>query len=193
MPRSAPPITGDRAATRANLLSSARRLFSGAGYGQVGVREIAAGADVNAALVNRYFGSKLGLFTEAVGESFTVGNLLVGDRSTLGDRLARYLVRPRPDGFDPTMVLLHSAPHPEAGAVLRAALAEQVASPLAAWLGGDDARERSGLVVSVLFGFTLTRDVIGASVLGGDRDVLVGHLGDVLQRLIDGEGKGEGA
>ncbi len=181
-----PPVTGDRAATRARLLDAARRSFSGASYGEVGVREIAGGAGVNAALVNRYFGSKLGLFAEAVGDSFTIGNLLVGDRATLGDRLARYLVRPRPDGFDPTLVLLRSAAHPEAGAVLRSALAEQVAAPLAAWLGGADAPQRAGLVVAVLFGFTLTRDVIGAPALGGERETLMRHLGAVLQRLIDG-------
>lgn len=184
--RPLPPVTGDRAATRAALLAAARRQFSAAGYGEVGVREIAAEADVNAALINRYFGSKLGLFTEVVGGSFTIGDLLVGDRSTLGDRLARYLLRPRRDGFDPTLVLLQSAAHSEAGGVLRAALAEQVASPLAAWLGGDDARERAGLVTAVLFGFALTRDVIGSSVLSGDAEVLAGHLGDVMQRLIDG-------
>ena len=180
-----PPVTGDRAATRARLLASARRLFSRAGYGEVGVREIADGAGVNAALVNRYFGSKLALFAEAVGGSFTIGDLLVGDRATLGDRLARYLVRPRPTGFDPTLVLLRSASHPDAGPVLRSALAEQVTTPLADWLGGDGARERAGLVVAVLFGFTLARDVIGVSVLA-DRQPLVGHLGAVLQRLIDG-------
>ena len=188
MPRSAPPVTGDRAATRANLLASARRLFSAAGYGQVGVREIAAEAGVNAALINRYFGSKLGLFAEVVGESFTIGDLLVGDRATLGDRLARYLVRPRPDGFDPTLVLLHSAAHPDAGPILRAALAEQVASPLADWLGGPDARERAGLVMSTLFGFTLSRDVLHTGPLAdGDADTLVAHLGPTLQRLLDGQ------
>ena len=180
-----PPVTGDREATRARLLTSARAGFSRSGYGDLGVREIAAGADVNAALVNRYFGSKLGLFTEAVGDSFTIGDLLVGDRRTLGDRLARYLVRPRPDGFDPTLVLLRSAAHPDAGPVLRSALDDQVTAPLAAWLGGDDARQRAGLVVAVLFGFTLTRDVLGVSA-PTPRETLVGHLGAVLQRLIDG-------
>ncbi len=182
-----PPGSGSRQATRRALLAGARRLFSAHGYDYVGVREIAATADVNAALVNRYFGSKLGLFTEAVAESFTIGDLLVGDRSTLGDRLARYLVRPRRAGFDPTLILLRSAASPEAGGMLRAALAEQVAAPLAEWLGDDDARERAGLVVAVLFGFALTRDVMGVSPLAdGDRDRIAEHLGAVFQRLIDG-------
>ena len=186
------PGTGSREATRAALLEGARRLFTRSGYDHVGVREIAATAGVNAALVNRYFGSKLGLFEEAVAQAFTVGDLLVGDRATLGDRLARYLVRPRPGGaggpaFDPTLVLLRSAASPEAGPVLRAALADDVAAPLAAWLGGADGRERAGLVVAVLFGFALGRDVVAVPGLAdGDRGALAAHLGAVLQRLIDG-------
>ena len=186
--------TGSREATRAALLEGARRLFTRSGYDHVGVREIAATAGVNAALVNRYFGSKRGLFEEAVADSFTIGDLLVGDRATLGDRLARYLVRPRRAAFDPTLVVLRSAASPEAGPVLRAALADQVAAPLAAWLGGADASERAGLVVSVLFGFALTRDLAAVPALAdGDRDALVGHLGAVLQRLIDRRGGlGEG-
>jgi AcrR family transcriptional regulator len=185
-PPTGAPGRGSRAATRRALLEAARALFSRSGYDYVGVREIAGEVGVNAALVNRYFGSKLGLFTESVGDSFHVGSLLVGDRSTLGERLARYLVRPRRAGFDPTLVLLRSAASPEAGPVLRAALGAQVAAPLAAWLGGADAHERAGLVVAVLFGFALTRDVVVLAALDGRRDALAGHLGAVLQRLIDG-------
>ena len=147
MARSKPPITGDRAATRAKLLAAGRRQFSRAGYGQVGVREIAAEAGVNAALINRYFGSKMGLFTEVVGDSFTIGDLLVGDRGPLGERLAGYLLRPRRQGFDPTLVLLHSAPHPDAGGVLRAALAEQVGKmAVSKWKGNVEQMAFEGTV-----------------------------------------------
>ncbi|GAB5537819.1 MAG: TetR/AcrR family transcriptional regulator [Rubricoccaceae bacterium] len=182
-----PPITGDAAATRAALLDAARFAFTEHGYDHAGVREIADRAGVTAALVNRYFGSKLGLLAEVVADSFTVGNLLVGDRSTLGERLARYLVRPRTNGFDPTLLLLRSAASPDAGGVLRAAIAEQAVRPLAEWLGGDDARERAGLVMSVLFGFALSRDVLHTGPLSdGDAEVLVAHLGPTIQRLLDG-------
>jgi AcrR family transcriptional regulator len=182
-----PPVTGDAAATRAALLDAARHTFTEHGYDHAGVREIADRAGVTAALVNRYFGSKLGLLAEVVADSFTVGNLLVGDRSTLGERLARYLVRPRPKGFDPTLLLLRSAASPDAGGVLRAAIAEQAVRPLAEWLGGDDARERAGLVMSMLFGFTLSRDVLATGPLSeGDAETLVAHLGPTLQRLLDG-------
>ena len=57
------------------------------------------------------------------------------------------------------------------------------------WLvrsGAAGTRRRAGLVTAMLFGFTLTRDVVGASVLTGDEEAIVRHLGAVLQRLIDG-------
>ena len=185
-----PDPTSGSAATRAALLTAARALFAEAGYDAVGVREIGARAGVTAALVNRYFGSKLGLFAAAVADSFTVGDLLVGDRATLGERLARYLVGRRRGGTaaaEPTLVVLRSASSPEAGPVLRAALDAQVVRPLAAWLGGADADARAGLVVAALFGVAVSRDVLGVDALGPDRaDALAAALGPFLQRLVDG-------
>ena len=177
------------APTRAALLAAARALFSEAGYDQVGVRDVAARAGVNAALVSRYFGSKKGLFEAAVADSFTVGNLLVGDRATLGERLARYLAGPRRGaaGYDPTLVVLRSAASPEAGPLLRAALDAQVVRPLAAWLTGPAAEARAGLIVSALFGVAVARDVLGVDALAARHaDALAPHLGPFLQRLVDG-------
>ncbi len=194
-PAGGPPAGRD--ATRAALLDAARLAFTAHGYDGAGVRDIAGAVGVNAALVNRYFGSKRALFEEVVADSFTVGDLLVGDRHTLGPRLARFLVGRRadtpagdgaanghePGRFDPTLVLLRSAASPDAAPVLRDALETQVAAPLAAWLGAPDADARAHAVVAVLFGVALTRDVLGARA---DADATVRHLGDALQRLLDG-------
>ena len=56
------PRPRDAAATRQLLLDSARRRFALDGYGSTTVRDIAADAGVNVALINRYFDSKEGLF-----------------------------------------------------------------------------------------------------------------------------------
>ena len=56
----------DAAATREAILEAATRRFATQGYERAGVREIAADAGVTAALVNRYFGSKEGLFAEVI-------------------------------------------------------------------------------------------------------------------------------
>jgi AcrR family transcriptional regulator len=49
---------GDAAATRRAILAAARELFAARGVDGVSVREIAAKAGVNHALVHRYFGAK---------------------------------------------------------------------------------------------------------------------------------------
>lgn len=182
------PALSDLDATRDALLASARTSFTARGYDHATVREITGRLGANPSVVNRVFGSKRALFQAAVADSFRIGDLLVGDRATLGDRLARWLVSPRPTGgFDPTLVLLRSAASPEAGPLLRAALAEQVVAPLSAWLGGAQAEARAGVVLSVLFGLAVTRDVMGVDALQrASREALADYLGPALQRVIDG-------
>src|SRR5258708_7811421 len=55
--------------TRLAILASARRAFAEFGYDGAGVRAIASGAGVTAMMVNRYFGSKEGLFGDVVTDS----------------------------------------------------------------------------------------------------------------------------
>lgn len=59
----------DVAETRARLLEAARRLFAERGFEDVTVREICREAGANLALVNYYFGDKLGLYLELVNEA----------------------------------------------------------------------------------------------------------------------------
>jgi AcrR family transcriptional regulator len=61
--------SADVAETRARLLEAARRLFAERGFEDVTVREICREAGANLALVNYYFGDKLGLYLELVNEA----------------------------------------------------------------------------------------------------------------------------
>jgi AcrR family transcriptional regulator len=58
-----PPGPSD---TRDRILASARELFARNGIDKTSIRAIAAGADVDAALVHHYFGTKQQLFVAAV-------------------------------------------------------------------------------------------------------------------------------
>lgn len=177
-------------ATRAEILSSARAHFSREGYDGVGVREISATAGVNAALVNRYFGSKEGLFAEAVAGRFRLdGRLLENGPAGLGERLARYVLQK--DGtkgeLDPLLALLRSAANERAAALLREGLDEQFVFPLARWMGGPRAGERAGLISATLFGLVFMRDVLGSDPLNAtDTEPLVDLVAPVLQSYIDG-------
>src|ERR1700761_41354 len=106
----------DAAATREAPPEAAPRRFATQGYERAGAREIAADAGVTAALVNRYFGSKEGLFTEVINRALDMGQLLRGGRADLADHLARAVVQTGedpPDGMlTPLLLLLHSATEP---------------------------------------------------------------------------------
>ena len=175
------------AATRQALLDAARVCFMAEGYDQTGVRDIAASAGADPALVNRYFGSKEALFAEAVAAKFDLGALFTGDRATLGERLARYVLQKKQPGdeYDPLVALLRSASSDVAGPRLREALVEKFARPLAARLDGEDAMLRAELTGSILLGMLAYRTVIG-TLGNGDQERAVARVGPLLQSLIDG-------
>lgn len=180
----------DAAATRAEILEAARVLFTRDGYDHVGMRDVAGVVGVDAALVVRYFGSKEGLFAEAISEGFGIGeDLLGGGRDGFGERLARYVLEKEEatGGFDATLVLLRSAPNERAAALLREGLDEQFVRPLARWLGGGRASERAGLIVATLFGLAFTRNVVrSGSLAEGEAGDLVSLVAPVLQSYVDG-------
>lgn len=178
------------AATRAEILDAARALFTSDGYDHVGMRDVAGVVGVDAALVIRYFGSKEGLFAEAVAEGFRIGeDLLEGGTAGFGERLARYVLG-REEGkgrFDPTLVLLRSAANERAAVLLREGLDEQFVRPLARWLGGEKAPERAGLIVATLFGLAFTRNVVrSGSLAEGETEDLISLVAPVLQLYVDG-------
>src|SRR3546814_18747486 len=87
--------TKERDAERSKqaLLEAAQRLFSGRGYTEVSVRDIAADAGINPALVSYYFGSKKALFAMALDELMHTEYFASLDRDRFGaelvDRISR--------------------------------------------------------------------------------------------------------
>lgn len=182
------PRGRNAAATRQAILNAARRCFAHDAYEQVGVREIASIAGIDASLVNRYFGSKEGLFAEAISTKFDLSELFTGDRSTLGERLVRFVLKKKSPGqdHDPLVALLRSSSSEVAGPLFRQALIDGVVTPLAARLEGPDARERAELIGSILLGLLAYRTVIGGAA-ARDPETWISLAAGVIQRLIDGE------
>jgi AcrR family transcriptional regulator len=174
-------------ATRQAILEAAKICFMHDGYEQVGVREIAARAGVDPSLVNRYFGSKEGLFSEAVASKFDLRQLLDGDRATLGERLARYVLQKKSEGadYDPLVALLRSSSSDVCSGMLRNAILEGFVRPLAARLDGPDALSRAELVGSTLLGLLVHRTVIGGAE-AVDNERMLALVAPALQTFIDG-------
>lgn len=173
-----------RAETEAAILAAARRHFSEAGFEGVGVRDIAATAGVNAALVVRYFGTKEALFERAVTGEADVAGLFGGPREGLGELLVRYIARKK--DADPLLALLRSAGSEQGGALLHRSLEAQFTGPLTELMQGDDRALRAGLVAAQLLGVTLMREVVGSGPLTtADEARLVALYAPLVQRLLD--------
>ncbi|WP_439376953.1 TetR/AcrR family transcriptional regulator [Amycolatopsis lexingtonensis] len=175
------------AATREAILASALDAFTRAGYDGVGVREIAESAGVTAMLVNRYFGSKEGLFAEVVDAAMTERTVLTEDPATLAADIAAALVHRTAPGatrLDPFLLTLRSAPNPRAAEILRDGIERHVEKHLSDLLPG---REKTGpaLVLSVIAGFWLMRALIGGTELArADEAVLERKLEQVFAVLL---------
>lgn len=180
--------------TRAAILASARRAFARAGYEGVGVREIAKGAGVTAMLINRYFGSKERLFAEVVAETMATPSILTPEilsSRTPGKELAAALVahtKAVANPLDGFLIMLHSISSKRAARISREQTEKHHQRTVMAALNGSHAPERAALVLSLIAGFQVMRQMIGLPTLTkAQPKMLVKVLGPVFQQLIDGD------
>lgn len=182
----------DAVATRAAILASAREVFARAGYDGAGVREIAAGAGVTAMLVNRYFGSKERLFAEAIAATMAAPIILTEENlrsSKLGETIAAALVKITEAGDTPLegfQIMLRSASSKRAAEIGREQIEAGHQKTMAGALKGDLAAERAALVLSIVAGFQVMRQMIGLSALAdADAADLITLLAPLFQQLIE--------
>lgn len=185
------PRSRNAAATREAILQSAFAAFAQSGYDGVGVREIAGTAGVTAMMVNRYFGSKEGLFAEVVARAMNAPSVLtreaIGSNSP-GRAIAAALVAKTTRGepvLDGMRIILNSASNPRAAEIIREQMRLRHHATVAATVGGDHAGERAGLALAVVAGFQFMRQMIGLPALAqADPAVLEAMLGTTLDRLL---------
>jgi AcrR family transcriptional regulator len=181
------------AATREAILDSARRSFARAGYDGVGVREIAGGAGVTAMLVNRYFGSKEQLFAEVLAQTMANPSILAQDIITSpnpGAEIATALVKQTKTGaipLDGFLIMLHSASSEQAAKIGREQLEKHHQKVMTAALSGKLAPQRAAVVLSLIAGFQVMRQMISLSALAkADPKRLVRILAPLFEQLIKG-------
>jgi AcrR family transcriptional regulator len=169
----------DAAASRAALLEAAGALFDERGYDAATVRDIGERADVDPALIARYFGGKEGLYLATMQQD---------DRPPMptdpAEVLACVLSRSEEHGIGPVPLAMVS---PTLSDALReqvsAILAARVIEPVAEGLSGADARLRAEVLLATAAGVALTRasGTLPALASASLEDVL-----DVLRPLVEG-------
>ncbi|MFI9045908.1 TetR/AcrR family transcriptional regulator [Streptomyces sp. NPDC053427] len=185
----------DAQGTRLRLLDAASQLFAERGYERATVRDIAARAGANQALLFRYFGSKKALFGEVMARGgqeqlrttpperlFEVAlrGMLAGEAGdgTVGDGAAK----------DRSLeVCLRSIGGSDEIAEALRGLGEEYADVLATLSNADNGDLRADLALSWLLGIGLMRVVVGKEPLASaDPDTICALAGDALSALLEG-------
>ncbi|TMA31948.1 MAG: TetR/AcrR family transcriptional regulator [Deltaproteobacteria bacterium] len=176
--------------SREAILRTARTLFAGKGYDGTSVRAVAARAGVDPGLVMHFFGSKAELFAHSLELPFDPAELeevLSGDRSTLGRRIATfYLKRVFHDRAQTVLSLLRSSvTNAEAAAMLRRAVEASAIALLRRHLPGRDAALRGELVASHMMGVFLARHILRIEPLASlDEDRVIELVAPALQHYL---------
>jgi AcrR family transcriptional regulator len=186
---------GSSADTRGALVRAGRARFAEHGYERTRLRDIAADAGVDAALIGYFFGGKQGLFDAAMAEALHPESLLdeimEGGADQLGERLLRRLLRfwDVADGGDPLLGLLRSAAgHERSAALLRGFVERELLARVAMAVAAPDPQLRASLAGSQLMGIVMARRVLRLEPIASCHpDVLIAAVAPTLQRYLTGD------
>lgn len=177
------------AATRQAILDAASGRFTAESYDQVGMRDVARDVGVDPALISRYFGSKEDLFRAVIDECGDGSDMMDGDRSTFGERVADDLVygARKDNKLAWLLILLRSASSPKASEIIGQASREGFFNPFTQWLGGDDAPVRARIAAGLMMGMTVGRDVFSGvdDMTPEECEAMKVRLARIVQDLVD--------
>src|SRR5258707_4170115 len=179
----------DAKKTRARILEAARVRFCEHSYEQVGVRDIAADANIDAALINRFFGSKEDLLGEISKGVFNAEQFVEVAPAKLGEYLARRLMcgpEEKKEGINPFGLLLRSAASPTASPIIANRLHKDFVLRLSPLICCRHAPTRAALIASYLIGFLTVRAALQSpAILPSHADNVLALLGAAIQTAVD--------
>ena len=186
-PARAAPRRRDAEATRAAILEAAKAQFARAGYDCVSLRDIAAEAGADVALIKRYFGGKEALFTEALKATFHPDRLRAWDKRTFPREAAAMLADGAHVGEERTQAfqfLLRAATSPTTAPLLNLAVQARFLGPIRDWLGGEDAQARARVLAAVYIGFLVERLIRDEPLAGRERVVFMDRVAAMFEGLL---------
>lgn len=187
-PERSAPRKRDAEATRAAILEAAKAHFAKSGYDGAFLRDIAADAGADAALINRYFGGKEGLFAAALKDSIGPNTTAEWDRQSFALDIARMMAGHAHQHVERThafQFLLQAATNPTTAPLLNVAVQERFMGPIRQWIGGDNAEARARLFASVFIGLLVERLIRDEPLADNERDVFIERTAALLQSLVD--------
>jgi AcrR family transcriptional regulator len=172
--------------TKASILKAARHLFASRSYAEVGVRDIAARAKVNPALISRYYDSKIKLFEAALEASLDVTLFTETKRACFGETITEAFCKSRPDAAALVPMLVFAAGDSAARESVLRILVQHVIKPLERFFGAPEAGERAAQLMVVVTGFFTYRVMLPlASLEGSPTAEMRRWLSRTLQEIVD--------
>ena len=186
-----PTKTAKSQRTKAAILKAAQELFADQGYERATVRDIAARAAIDPAMVIRYFGSKEGLFARATAFDLKLPDLSAIAKADIGSTLVGHFV----DVWEGALsngslisLLRAAASNEDAANAVRTIFGGQVVPMLARVVPPAELPMRAGLVATQIMGLAATRYILKVPpVVAMDRAQLVRLLGPTMQRYVVGK------
>jgi AcrR family transcriptional regulator len=182
--------------TRGQILDAARAEFARAGFGGTTIRNVAAAAAVDPALVHHYFGSKQDLFAAVIDPPADpraiVTPVLSRPPAEMGEVLVRQFLGlwDGPPGHRARVLMTSAVTDPAVGSLLREFVLMRAVHPVLAAVA-TPRRERdlrAGLITSQLMGLALARYVLAFPELTRPTaERLVQAVAPTIQRYLTGE------
>jgi AcrR family transcriptional regulator len=186
-----PAKTAKSQRTKAAILEAAQHLFAEQGYERATVRDIAAHAAIDPAMVIRYFGSKEGLFASATAFDLRLPDLTVVAKREIGRTLIAHFVETWEGSLSNgglISLLRAAASNEDAANAVRAIFGGQVVPMLARVVPPAELPLRAGLVATQIMGLAVTRYILKVPpVVAMDRAQIVRLLGPTMQRYVVGK------
>jgi AcrR family transcriptional regulator len=185
--------------TRGGIVAAAREVFAERGYDGASIRQIAASAGVDPALVHHYFGTKEQLFLAVVqppvNPADLVPRIVAGDPAKLGERLVTTFISmfESPVTAPAFEALLRGAfANRLSGKLIREFFAVQILRRVVRELDAVvDAAElplRANLAASQLLGLAATRYILKFEPIATvPRETVIAAVAPTLQRYLTGD------
>jgi AcrR family transcriptional regulator len=153
--------------TRQRILVAAQDCFAVQAYGHVGLRDIAARAGIDVAMVARYFSSKENLFRAAFSALVFPSDLQGRTRDNFGNHLVEMFLASDDFAIKPLQMLVRSAGDPSVGPVIQELVETQIMVPLTGWLGGPNATDDAAKILALCVGFFTYRVMVPLAPFSG--------------------------
>ena len=191
-PRGRRPASGSD--TRAEILAAAGQLFAEVGFERTTMREVAARAKVDPALIHHYFGNKDGLLGAALALPVDPARLLAGlerDPDHAGQAIVgrvRRVWEADPETRRRLLALIRvGLSHEHASTVLRDLLGRTILAAVGRVVADDHKPLRAALVGTQMGGLLMGRYILGIpAVRDATPEQLVVAIGPVVQHYLTG-------